>query len=939
VRPTVLVFVFLLCLYLLSGGGQGYSVDGTFSYEVARSVATDPAREFLSRNRSTLARWGPVVPALGVPFAWAGDRLGRLLPPRESVPLDGRPVPLRDWPALGPDGAGGAVPELLLPLDAPRAAVALRIVSFLSLATSLEQGTPVAEVLALGDPAGLPLARGVLRAGVDSAEWAYDLPLAGHAGHQRAPLAGYWAGNPGANLYVSRVALVSEGGAGATPVRALLVRYLAPAGRLHLRAVGVQAPAAGGAAGAVTEVAGPSAGAAGDQAATFARFGFSFLNAPIVALTAALLVPLAALLGYGRRPAVAVALVYGVATLAWPYAKHDFAEPAAGLFAVAATVLAYAARARAGAGGRRALGAALLLLGLAGALAAAGAGAKYTAAWFVPLLALQVLLLWGRRAAAPLAVFLAPAVLGGGAVLLATGRSPALWAGWRQGIASGWLDFAVTDGLYGLLLSPGKSLFLYAPPLLLSLAGLPLFVRAGGWRRFVLVATPLVYLLVYGSKGVWHGGGWGPRYLVPALPFLVLWSLPVWEAVLRPAPGRLRVALRAVAAVVVVAGIGVQALGVAKHPNRYTVMFRDHVLPGLPDYGVAYGGAPARAYWRHFGGPEAGRQLDRPPLPPAPEGGAPAGAPAPATEGDAPRGLGYAYAEDGSLTLRFEAVRPASYAATVYACDWDHRGRRERLTVTDGAGRREHLLGADFSDCGYLTWPVSAAPGAPLEIRVDRLDPLGGDVPVLSAVFFDPPRSLPGDGPAQDGATGGAWNGRYGADGYVLFGWRRGGVDVGRLPPALSAYAGGDRVWLDTGEAELADTAVLYAPAFSPLLGHAWLLAGDLTAFLFPHNAAVQQRVLASPPWRYLAGLELQPPHPEYGLGLDFWPVLLRDGFRSYPAVMVATWAVCVALVLGVILAAFGLWRELSPPLPAPSRPAPSGATPRIAARPLEGGA
>ena len=936
-RPTVAVFVFLLCLYVLTGGGQGYSVDGTFSYEVARSVATDPGREFLNRNRSTLARWGPVVPALGVPFAWAGDRLGRLLPPRESVPLDGRPVMLRDWPAIGPAGADGAVPELRLPLDAPQTAGVLRIVSFLSLATGLEQGAPVAEVLAVGDPAEPPLARAVLRAGVDSAEWAYDLPLAEHARHRRAPLAGSWPGNPGANLYVARVPLEPQGAGGGAPARTLVVRYVAPSGRLHLRAVGVQSPpSAGGRAGPVVEVSGPATWSADDQAAAFARFGFSFLNAPLMALTAALLVPLAGLLGYGKRPATAVALVFGVATLAWPYAKHDFAEPAAGLFAVAATVLVFAARARSRE--RRGWGP-LCVLGVAGVLAAAGAGAKYTAAWFVPLLAGQVLLLWGRRAVAPLAVFLAPAVLGGAAVLLATGRTPALWSGWRQGIASGWLDFAVADGLYGLLLSPGKSLFLYAPPLLLSLVGLPRLLRARGRLTFVCVAAPLVYLLVYGSKGVWHGGGWGPRYLVPALPFVALWSLPVWEAVLRPTPGRLRTALRAAATALVVAGIGVQTLGVAKHPNRYTVMFRDHVLPGLADYGVAYGGAPARAYWRHFGGPEAGRQLDRPPpLPLAVEAGAPgAGAPSPAAEGDPPRGLGYAYAESGALSLRFDASREARYAATVYVCDWDHRGRRLRLTVQDATSRRESLAGADLSACAYLTWPVGVAPGAPLELRVDSL---GGDVPVLSAVFFDPLRPLPADGPARDEATRGAWNGRYGSDGYVLFGWRRGGVDVGRLPPAISGYTGGERVWLDTGEAELADTAVLYAPAFSPLLGHAWLLAGDLTAFLFPHDGALQQRVLASPPWRYLAGLELQPPHPEYGLGLDFWPVLLRDGFRSYPAVMAAAWAVSVALALGALLAGLALWRDLGPaPSARRAAPAGEGANPRMASRPVEGGA
>jgi hypothetical protein len=202
-----------------------------------------------------------------------------------------------------------------------------------------------------------------------------------------------------------------------------------------------------------------------------------------------------------------------------------------------------------------------------------------------------------------------------------------------------------------------------------------------------------------------------------------------------------------------------------------------------------------------------------------------------------------------------------------------------------------------------------------------RVESLAGDVPVLSGLFFDPPRPLTADAPARDVSTRGAWTGRYGADGYVLFGWRRGGIDVGRLPPYVAGYAGGERVWLDTGEAELADTALLYAPAFSPLLGHAWLLGGDLATALFPRNGALQQRVLASPPWRYLAGLEVLPPHPEYGLGLDFWQVLLRARFRSHPAVMAGVWIGSVALALGAFLAGAGLWRELARPCgPPPPR-------------------
>ena len=647
-----------------------------------------------------------------------------------------------------------------------------------------------------------------------------------------------------------------------------------------------------------------------------------------MAATAALLVPLAGLLGYGRRVGIAVALVFGVATPAWPYARYDFAEPGAGLFMLGATALIFGA---AGQGQGRGRVAAAMLAG-AGVLASLAAGAKYTAAWCLPLLAVQVLLLWGRRdwrrSVVAVTAFLAPAVLGGAVVLLLAGRAPSLWTGWRQGIASGWLDFAVTDGLYGLLVSPGKGLFLYAPPLLLAVAGLPFFIRRAGWRAFVFVALPLVYLLVYGSKGVWHGGGWGPRYLVPALPFVALWALPVAEA----AFARGRGWLRAGVAVLVVAGVAVQVLGVAKHPNRYTVMFRDHLLPGLPAYGAPLGGAPALAYWRHFGGPEAGRQLARPPLLPdvAPaQAGGPG--PAPAVEGDAPRGLGYAFAEAGALSLRVEMLREVQVAATVYACDWDHRERRQRLTVIDRDGQREHTLGTGFAPCEYLTWPVSAGPGRPLEIRVESL---AGDVPVLSGLFFDPLRPLPEGQPSRDASTGGAWPGRYGADGYLLFGWRRGGVDVGRLPPYVSGYSGGERVWLDTGEAELADTAILYAPAFSPLLAHAWLLGSDAVAILFPAQQGLQQRALASPPWRYLAGLELHAPHPEYGLGLDFWPGLLRDGFRSHPGVMGAVWVTVVALLLGLTLAGAALWQELRQPRPAPrAAPAPPGRSPGAAGR------
>ncbi|MEI6043317.1 MAG: hypothetical protein WCS37_02885 [Chloroflexota bacterium] len=78
-------------------------------------------------------------------------------------------------------------------------------------------------------------------------------------------------------------------------------------------------------------------------------------------------------------------------------------------------------------------------------------------------------------------------------------------------------------GLSGLLLSPGKSLFLYSPVLL----ALP-FAVVGFWRRARAEAILLslvcgITLLYYSLWWAWEGGWcWGPRFLVPLLPFLIL---------------------------------------------------------------------------------------------------------------------------------------------------------------------------------------------------------------------------------------------------------------------------------------------------------------------------------------------------------------------------------------------------------------------------------
>lgn len=74
-----------------------------------------------------------------------------------------------------------------------------------------------------------------------------------------------------------------------------------------------------------------------------------------------------------------------------------------------------------------------------------------------------------------------------------------------------------------LLFDPARGLFIFAPILLVALAALPRARRAMTREAFAaLLIVPIALILFYAGYPNWHGG-WsvGPRYLVPAIPFLL----------------------------------------------------------------------------------------------------------------------------------------------------------------------------------------------------------------------------------------------------------------------------------------------------------------------------------------------------------------------------------------------------------------------------------
>jgi hypothetical protein len=272
------------------------------------------------------------------------------------------------------------------------------------------------------------------------------------------------------------------------------------------------------------------------------RFGVSLLNAPVTALTGALLYMFVRRLGHGRRAGWLAALAFGMCTFAWPYARTFFSEPLAGLLLLMAVERAHAFRST---GSRRALAASGLAAGLLLATRLAEAVA-------LPLLAAYIV--WpttderrstmyhsvepetkepGIRSA--IARF---SVRGSWFVGLLPGVALVLGynvARFGTPLATGYGDESsafttpLLAGMYGLLMSPGKSLFLYAPPALLALPGAWRLWQRQRTTTLLLMALVGAHVVLYAPWHDWDGGGvWGPRLLLPIVPLLVALAAPVF---------------------------------------------------------------------------------------------------------------------------------------------------------------------------------------------------------------------------------------------------------------------------------------------------------------------------------------------------------------------------------------------------------------------------
>jgi hypothetical protein len=266
-----------------------------------------------------------------------------------------------------------------------------------------------------------------------------------------------------------------------------------------------------------------------DDAATAWRLcAVGLTNAAVVALLCALLYALLAEIGWAPRAAALATATAAFASPLWVYSRDLFAEP----LAAAGLVLFLLGVERAVRAPRRRLAA---LAGLGLGVSVLARTAHLALLPIALLVALHALRAVERPRRAGLAAVMA---LG-----LAVPLSLMAWWNWLRFDSiwsSGYGDELALwttpplVGLRGLLASPGRGLLTHFPLALLAVVTTP-----AAWRR-----SPRTTLFAWGTLATllavycrWHGwdGGWcfGPRFLVPAVPLLVLLSAPLFD---RPRP-------------------------------------------------------------------------------------------------------------------------------------------------------------------------------------------------------------------------------------------------------------------------------------------------------------------------------------------------------------------------------------------------------------------
>lgn len=287
----------------------------------------------------------------------------------------------------------------------------------------------------------------------------------------------------------------------------------------------------------------------------------SLLNAIITALTGSLVWLFTRRLGFSPGVALLTALTYGLATIAFVYAKYLFSEPLAGFLLLLAAYMLFAYRQEGG----------LRHIAIAGLAAGFAVLTRANNLFLLPLFGLYLLVIVANpiphpisRGLRPLLAFAAALAVPG--LILLTYNAIRSGNPFQTGYDLSLFTPNVALGLYKLLFSPLRGLFVYSPVLILSLPGWWVFRRRHPAEAWLFAGLVGVTLGLFSAWSSGEGLSWGSRFLVPVVPFLVLWLTPILPALLQPVDLPRARLVRGGLALLLSLSAAIQLLGVAINP-------------------------------------------------------------------------------------------------------------------------------------------------------------------------------------------------------------------------------------------------------------------------------------------------------------------------------------------------------------------------------------
>ncbi|MFC1474850.1 ArnT family glycosyltransferase [bacterium] len=318
------------------------------------------------------------------------------------------------------------------------------------------------------------------------------------------------------------------------------------------------------------------AAAAGNNTAedSYIIYFVTAFTSPLLGALACLFVYLASLrLGYSGRVSFGVALLAGTCTLLWPHSRLLFSEALQAMALAAAVWCGLEVREKGGAPTALAAGF------FPGLVIAAKPALVFVCIPFI------VYFLYGlksdavKRKALNAAMFFAGlgfwalVVLGYNYIRFGNIFEMGYMTIQDRETLHGF-GVPLLHGLHGLLFSTGKGLLFYTPAVILSCAALPSFMKRRRAEAWLILAVFIVFILSFAKWNQWHGDyTWGPRFLVPVVPLLML---PAGE-IFAPEGLFRKLWLKPVLVLIIAASFFVQILGAFVNYNEYLIVAKHQV--------------------------------------------------------------------------------------------------------------------------------------------------------------------------------------------------------------------------------------------------------------------------------------------------------------------------------------------------------------------------